>query len=911
MTRPTTPADRSLALVEPKVATRPPASPPAASAISTLTEAIERLAVRAGEPAIVAMTATGSRTITRGELHREVRCLAAALARKVARGDTVALFGPDRPEWIIAALAAVRAGAAALPLDAQAADDNLAHMLTDSGARLVVTSADRLARVQRARRECEIVLLDAPASDPRSLAALTARGRAEAALPTPAATDVATLFYTSGTTGRPKGVPLTHANLAFQVNTIAALGLIGPGDRVVLPLPLHHVYPFVIGVLLPVALALPLVLPHALTGPQVVRAIKEGEASVMIGVPRLYAALLAAIEARVAARGRRAASLFARLLALSVWARRRLGLRIGRRLFARLHAALAPRLRMLASGGAALDPQLAWKLEGLGWQIGIGYGLTETAPILTVNMPPSARLETAGRAVPGVELKIDAPPGRDGEVLARGPNVFAGYRNLPEKTREAFTADGWFRTGDVGRIEDGWLLLTGRAKELIVTAGGENIQPEEVERAFGAEPFILDFALLQDGERLVGLALPDAGAIARAGHADIGAAVRAAVDAVQARLPSYQRAVEVRVLRDPLPRTRLGKLRRHELPRLLAQARAGELAATGALAPEQMAEADRLLVEDDAPRRVWDWLARRYPERRLTPDAGLGLDLGVDSLGWLELAMEVQRLTGAELTEEAIAGIETVRELLRAVQAAPGAAQARAWDRPEEVLSPSELAQLQRHRGARRMAHRALLAANRALMRAAFRVRAEGLERLPQAPFVLAPNHASYLDAFLVGAVLPAGVLDRTCWAGWAGIAHANALMRFFSRIGRVLPVEPARGAFGSLALAAAALKRGEHLVWFPEGRRSSTGKLMPLRPGLGLLMSRFPRPIVPVHIEGSFDAWPPERRLPRPHPVQVTFGAPLDTAALRGPDADARAARITEALAARLAAMAREHDAV
>ena len=880
------------------------ANPP----IATLVDAIERLTARADEPAIVAMTATGVRTISRGDLHRDVRALAAVLARRLARGETVALIGPDSPEWIVAALAAVRAGAVAMPLDAQASDENLAYMLADSGARLVFTTTERLARVQQAGPQCEVALLDAPASDRRSLAAMTeTECAADLVLPAAAPADLAALFYTSGTTGRPKGVPLTHANLAFQVNTIAATGLITATDRAVLPLPLHHVYPFVIGVLLPVALAVPLIVPHALTGPQVVRAIKEGEATVMIGVPRLYAALFAAIEARVAARGRRPAWLFARLLALSVWARRTLGLRIGRRLFVQLHAAIAPRLRLMASGGAALDPQLAWKLEGLGWNVGIGYGLTETAPILTLNVPPSPRLETAGRAVPGVELKIDAPPGADGEVLARGPNVFAGYRNLPEKTREAFTADGWFRTGDIGRIEDGWLVLSGRAKELIVTAGGENIQPEEVERAFCAEPFILDFALLQDGDRLVGLVLPEVGAIARAGRTDIDAAVHGAIEAVQPRLPSYQRVVAYQLVRDPLPRTRLGKLRRHELPRVYADADAGRLRAAGALPTERMAEADRLLVEDEAPRRVWDWLAGRYADRRITPDSSLGLDLGIDSLGWLELAMEVQRLTGTELSEQTITGIETVRDLLRAVQTAPAAAQARAWDRPEQVLAAADLARLRRHRGALRAVHRALTALNRALMRAAFGIRVSGLERLPEEPFVIAPNHASYLDGFVVGAALPPGLLDRTCWAGWTGIAHANAVMRLGSRIGRVLPVDPARGAFGSLAVAAAALDQGDNLVWFPEGRRSPSGELLPLRPGLGLLVSRFPRPIVPVHIEGSFAAWPVGRRWPRRHPIHVHFGTPLDPQALRGADPDATAARITEALAARLTALAKE----
>jgi long-chain acyl-CoA synthetase len=872
--------------------------------IDTLIAPIENLAGRPEAPALLAMAADGARTVSRGELRDEVRGLAAGLSARLDRGDTVAVFAADSPAWIAAALAAIRAGMVVLPLDVQASNENLAHMLADSGARLVFTTADRLERLAGA--DIRVALLDAPAGDPRGLAALMAE---PAALPEPAPADPAALFYTSGTTGLPKGVPLTHANLAFQLNAIAATGLLVPGDRVALPLPLHHVYPFVMGVLTPVALGLPLIIPQALTGPQVVRALKEGEATVMIGVPRLYAAMFAAIEARVAARGPLAAALFARLLAFSVWARRRLGLHLGRRLFGHLHERLAPRLRLLACGGAAIDPALAWRLEGLGWRLAIGYGLTETAPLLTMNLPPSSRLDSAGRPVPGVEIRIDAPAGQVGEVQARGPNVFAGYRNLPEKTREAFTADGWFRTGDLGRLEDGWLVLTGRAKELIVTAGGENIQPEEVERAFAAHPFILEFALLEWRDRLAGLALPEPGAIRRAGLTDVEAAVRQAVSEINPRLPSYQRVSEHAVTRDPLPRTRLGKLRRHELPRVYAEAKAGRAEAAAPLAPERWAEPDRLLLEDPALARVWAALARRYPDRHLAPDTGLRLDLGVDSLGWLDLAVEVQALTGAELSEESIARIETVRDLLRAVQTAPASDHARSWQRPAEVLPARELARLRPHRGPMRAAHRLLITANSLIMRRAFRLRVEGLEHLPDGQFVLAPNHTSFLDPFAVGACLPAATHLRTAWGGFTGIAFGNSVTRFLSRIGRVLPVDPDQGAASALALAAASLDQGDHLVWFPEGRRSPDGQLQALRPGLGLLMARSPLPVVPVHIVGAFAAMPLGQRWPRRSPIRVRFGPPLDTRAIVAEVGEEAPTRITEALAARLTVLAKAQD--
>jgi long-chain acyl-CoA synthetase len=228
---------------------------------------------------------------------------------------------------------------------------------------------------------------------------------------------------------------------------------------------------------------------------------------VLIGVPRLYRALAAGVRARAEGAGRLAAALFRAGAALSTWLRRRLGLRLGKLLLRPLHRQLGPRLRVLVSGGAALDPDLAWELEGLGWQIATGYGLTETAPMLTLDRPGKARIGSVGRPLPGVEIRIDPSAGPDtprqpetgradprrqeGEILARGPGVFAGYRHLPEKTAEAFTDDGWFRTGDLGYLDgDGYLYVTGRVATRITTEGGKKFQPDDVEAAYQANPVL-------------------------------------------------------------------------------------------------------------------------------------------------------------------------------------------------------------------------------------------------------------------------------------------------------------------------------------------------------------------------------------------------------------------------------------
>jgi long-chain acyl-CoA synthetase len=874
---------------------------------TTLIEIADSLGAHAERPALIAFTATERRQWSYDHLARTVRELAAGLvAAGLEPGARVALFAPDGPEWIASALAVVRAGAVVVPLDAQFTDDALAHTLIDSAARLVYTTADRADRVARVAPAARIVLLDA-AEGRASWREL--RGPAEL-LPERRGADPAALFYTSGTTGPPKGVPLSHGNLTFQINTVAGIGLVTAGDRVCLPLPLHHVYPFVVGLLTPLALGLPLVLPHALTGPQITRALTDAEATVLVGVPRLYSALLSAIEVELAGRGWGLAAAVHLCLALSIWGRQRLGARWGVRWFRAVRARIGPGLRLLASGGAPLEPAVALTLEGLGWDVASGYGLTETSPLLTLNLPRGGREESAGRPVPGVAVRIASPGGRglhEGEIQVRGPGVFGEYLNLPDKTREAFTGDGWFRTGDLGYLDArGFLFVTGRADEMLVTPGGENVNPENVEAAFLRHAFVRDFAVLQQDGRLVGLALPDVAMIERAGRTDVHQAVRDAVAEISSALPSYQRMSNVAVTRDPLPRTRLGKLRRRGLRGLYADAQAmsGAQAPRGPITVADMVEADRLLLGHPPAKAIWEWLSRRYPTRRLTMDVSLGLDLGVDSMEWLGLTLEIERRAGVQLSEADIARVTTVRDLLRAVADAPAAevdGRGSLWDEPERLLSPAQAHWLAPLGPGLTLLSRMLMAVNGALMRLVFRLRTVGLERLPREPWVLVANHASFLDPLVLSAALGRRRLERSHWGGWTGVAFANPLMRGVSRLWRVLPIDQARGAGSSLALAAAALKRESCLIWFPEGERSPTGGLLPFRPGIGLLLARLPRPVVPVAIQGTHEALPRGHWMIRPSPVVVTFGLPVDPRLLvpAGTPPEEAARRIVEALEA------------
>ena len=682
-----------------------------------------------------------------------------------------------------------------------------------------------------------------------------------------------------------------------------------------MPLPLHHVYPFTVGLLTPLASGVSVVLPHSLVGPQILRALTDGGATVIVAVPRFYQALITAVEARLHRMGPLAWSVFNAALTFSIMLRRRFGVRMGPCLFAALHRRFAPRLRMVVSGGAALDSNIAWKLEGLGWEVASGYGLTETSPILTINVPGDLRFGSAGVPLSGVDVRVADPDplsGR-GEVQAKGPNVFAGYRDIPEQTQRAFTEDGYFKTGDLGSFRDGTLYLSGRVSAMIVLPGGENINPESVEKVLEQSVMIREAGVLEDGHRLIALVVPDVD-IARLDKKEMDEHIRQAVRRQSAALSSHHRVGDYVVTMEPLPRTRLGKIKRHVLRDLYMKVKRGgdEVLQNGPIPVEHMAPEDRQLLEVNEARAVWEWLPRRFPDARLTPDTHLHLDVGVDSLEWLNLALEMREQTGLELSDKAIGRIETVRDLLReAIEA--GTAEGSGEDvlerlqHPLDVLDEAQRRWLAPQGAGMQGVGQVLLSVTRLVMRRIFGITVEGLHHLPlQGPVVIVPNHTSFLDPAALIAVLPDSILSRTHWAGWTGVMFKNWFMGLVSRATHVIPIEQGRGALTSLALGAAVLDRDDPLVWFAEGGRSSDGRLKPFQSGIGLLLQTRSIPIVPVWISGGYHALPKGAWRLRVCPFTVRFGPALLPSELECQGTGGRPhERITDALHRRVAELA------
>ena len=876
---------------------------------ATLHEMIACFPDRGEKPALVGFRKDRAETYS----FKELGDLAMRLGRGLLRyglepGSRVALFAPNQPEWIIVCLGLIYARAVPVPLDMQMGGADLKAVVRNAGPTWSYTTTNLARRLEETGEKLNFILLDGETEERPNWRRYLADS--DGGLPAPAPDDLAVLFYTSGTSGNPKGVPLSHANIASNLNALLGLNIIRPDDRILLPLPLHHVYPFTIGMLAPLAAGVPMILPHALTGGEFLRAMHEGDATTVVGVPRLYSSFFQAIHSKITQQGSIASAVFHRLLAVSTGMRRKLGLRVGDYVFAPLRRRIAPRLRLLASGGSAMDPELAWQLEGLGWQLASGYGLTETAPLLTFNTPGKEKIGSAGRAIPGVKLRIAEPESGNqfGEVLARGPNVFSGYWRMPEKNDEAFTPEGYFRTGDLGYMDkQGYLHVVGRASSMIVLSGGENVQPEKVESALEQSPHIREAGVLAKNDRLAALIVPEA----QAEHdpASLDDLIAGEVWRQSANLPTHHRVSDYAISHDPLPRTRIGKIRRHMLAERFERAKSGAELKAGAVPIEQMAPEDQDLLRHAAAKKIWDGL-RRYPQARLAPETSVQHGLGIDSMDWLNLTMEIHALTGAELDDAAIGRIETVRDLLREATTPshlqePGADPLERLKRPGELLTASQRRWLERPSRPVRLLGSGLLKLNRILLRSFHGLTVQGKDRLPESgQFILIPNHTSLLDPLALAAALPPEQLNRAYWGGWTGIMFRNAFARLLSRAVRVIPIEPEGGPLSSIALAVAALQAGNNLVWFPEGERSQDGKLRRFRSGIGLLSSAHPIFLVPVWIHGTHQALPPGKWLPRPRRINVTFGDPIHAGELRA-EAKGDYQAMADALQQRVAALA------
>ncbi len=808
----------------------------------------QRVALRfyAGEDNAAELSRTRDDRVTYDELARfSDRAGRSLQALGVKPGDRVLLMSENRPEWAMAYFGILKAGAAAAPLDPGLTLAEVQNCAQAASATVLLASprvAQRLGAVPRLRT---VTLPEAlrPVSKP-GLPPLRKSAAADA---------VASVLFTSGTTGKPKGVLLTHRNFASLAAKLAGLFDLRVGEGVLSVLPLHHTFEFSCGLLVPLLLGAEITYLDELTAERLSEALETGRIHALVGVPALWQLLHRRLTQELAARPRLVRAAVEAAMTLHGELRERTPFNVGKLLFWPIHNRFGGKLRLLVSGGSALPEEVQRAFHELGFDLTEGYGLTEAAPVLSVTVPENKlRPGSVGPPLPGVEIRIEDPDGDGvGEVLAKGPNVMSGYLDDPEATAGALV-DGWLRTGDLGRIdEDGQLRLVGRKKDVILDASGKNVYPDELEELYGGNPLIKELSIvgLPDGnghERVACLCV--------AKSREDRAAVEEHFARISAELPFWKRVKILHFGEDDLPRTATRKVKR---PLVVAELLRLEKATAAATRPgAEAAGSDAWL---------YDLLAdlARKPRGTVSAQSRLAADLGFDSLLVAELTVALEKAGMKPPPEAEVAGIATAGELARAL----------VKREDEEAREPQALAVLEEKDGEIPVpapvaaAGRAAIAFfQKALYGGVFDIEVKGQANVPShAPFLVAANHNSHLDVGLVKIALGAEGRKLASLAARDYFFDNPWKRAWFGNFTNLVPIRRRGSLKESLQTAVRTLEYGYHLLIFPEGTRSQDGRLQEFKPAIAYLSFAAGADILPVHLEGTHEAMPKGAFVPDP----------------------------------------------
>jgi len=848
--------------------------------------------------------------------YAELRRMAESVGRWItengfARGSRLAILADNHPRWVAAYLGIIASGCAAVPLDTALHADQVTKLLKDSGSPVLFCDAKHtpIAREATAGLKVGLVLTDPdrvadPSMQEKWLANLPAifnDGPAKFKAVDAKRDDLASLLYTSGTTADPKGVMLTHANMLGEVEAVFNWVEISPSDALLGVLPMFHVLAQMANLLLPLVKGARVVYLETLNTTELLRALQERDITVFAVVPQFFYLIHERIFQEVAKRGAITQNVFQGMMSLNR-ALRKIGINEGPVLFSKVHDTLGKKMRYLATGGSRFDPQIGNDFHALGIDVLQAYGLTETTAAVFANSPRNNVIGSVGQALKGVEAKIvDPQPQEDGgpavgEVALRGAVVMKGYWNRPDATA-AVMRDGWFLTGDLGYFDAHRnLFLTGRKKEVIVLSNGKNVYPEEIEAHYLKSPLIKEIAVMglegkpgEGGDRLYAVIVPNFDVLRQRKIVNVKEAIRFDVEGLSQKIASTKRIGNYEIWQEDLPRTTTRKIKRFEVEKRVKAnlARKGkegdsELAAEKPLTPEQTAWLDQPSVQR-ALEIVRDAARAKPPQMR--PDLNLDLDLGLDSMQRIELLSQLEEALGGNVDESQLAEIYTVRDLIDAVLQSAASGAGGPGTRPvfagwkailAEEPNPKEVAALARPQPLSNAFWYLVSRIVQMVARDRFRLQVRGIEKLPKSgPYILSSNHQSYLDAAFLASVLPSDVFDKVFAVGTSDI-FGQGFMLWLARSLRVVVVDPDANLIPAMRAGAFGLRQGRALILYPEGERSIDGTPRVFKKGAAILSIHMQAPIVPVAIEGFYQAWPRNRPFQGFAPLSIVFGDPI-----------------------------------
>lgn len=827
----------------------------------------------------------------------------------IKKNDRIAIILENEPKWSFIYFGILYAGAIAVPLDPQSTPENLKYFFKDSECKIAFTSTSFKKIVSLASEESQtlqnIILINSNPS-PHELnekiihySELKNTPSSDQIIIDNETNDIASIIYTSGTTDKPKGVMLTHNNFYSNFCSIEKLNIFKETHNFISILPLHHSFPFMVTLIIPLFTNNKITYVSSLKQEEIINCMQETNVTILAAVPQFFylfhQAILNKIKKlnpllRIPLLG--LINGFNKIKSFS-------SINLNKILLSKIHRTFGKKLKYFVCGGAKLDEETELFFNKIGFTLIQGYGLTETSPIVSLNPIEKIKIGSAGKTIQNVKIKVIAP-NKDGvgEIAIQGPNVMKGYYKKEQET-SSLLHNNWLHTGDLGYLDqEGYLFLKGRKKELIILSSGKNISPEEVEKHYLQSPFIKEICVLlackNNEEKLSAVIVPDFEYFKKTGESDIHNTIKIELDSLSKNYPIYKSIMGFIITKNDLSRTRLGKLQRHKIKNDYFDELVNKHYKKHP--KENLDHEETKILSLPVYKNITDIISKiKSQDNHINLNDHLSIDLSLDSLSRIELFSTLEKHFAIIIPEHLMTKISSVKELVLTVnqlieEQKPDSfqkvtyANENMWkeilnDKPNKEitdkidLSPNWLAWL---------FYKTFCKVISAIFKAVWRLKAYDTKNLPKnKPFILCPNHTSYLDAFLILAAIPNHIRKNIFFMGFHTFFSAP-IIRNIIKTCRIIPIDPAVNSIDAMQTCSHVLKNRKPLCIFPEGARSGNGKLQNFKKGIGILAKELDIPLLPVYIDGAFEALPRDRSIPRFNKVKIIFGKPIDPEILK-----------------------------
>ncbi|HPO49166.1 MAG TPA: AMP-binding protein [Spirochaetota bacterium] len=761
----------------------------------------------------------------------------------IAKGEKIAIYSENRPEWIYALYSVWNNKGIAVIVDFMSSPEEVSYILNDCKPKYIFASSDNEEKLNKALENVEykpekIVFDNMPQLSHKDVEYIDKPDDIN---------DTAVILYTSGTTGNPKGVMLSYDNLDSNIDAIVTKEKIFRiEDKVLAVLPFHHIFPLQGTILMPLFIGGTTVIVDKISSEEILKALNNYKVSIIIGVPRLYKLFHSGLKNKINAS-------FVAKLFLGL-AKAIKSLKLSRILFKKVQNAFGGNLKYLVSGGAKLEEDVGKDMYAMGFEIIEGYGMSEASPLISFTKPGKVKIGSAGNPMVNNEVKIV-----DGEVLVSGRNIMKGYYGKPEET-DKIVIDGWLHTGDLGRLDNkNRLYLTGRKKEMLVLSNGKNINPEEIESKILeiSSDLIKETGVFLKDNKLFALVLPNFDKFNKESLVNIFETIKWQVlDKYNKTTRDFKKVFNFKIISRELPKTRLGKLRRFIFKDLLSDEKK-EVKQT----EEPVFEEYKILKE----------YLFKATNKTILPEDHIELDLGLDSLDKIELQSYLETSFGITIGLEDLSKNFTVATLAQYVNEKKTKIESEDinWDK---ILNENVEIKISDDGFFLKLSKFIF----KPIAKLYFRLSFTNNKIFPDRPFIISPNHQSFLDGFLLAFGLPGKILKNTYFL--ANSKHFKSkFSNFIAKHSNVLTVDINRNLKNSLQKVAYLIKKGKNIVIFPEGARTRDGSLMPFKKTFAILSKVLNAPVVPTAIVGALQSFPVGARIPKPVKIGVTFLEPIN----------------------------------